>query len=37
MLEDFEEDDEDYISESEYESDNEEIQEESLDEDDELL
>ena len=37
MLEDFEEDDEDYISESEDESDNEESQEESLDEDDELL
>lgn len=35
MLEDFEEDDEDYISESEDESDNEESQEESLDEDDE--
>lgn len=38
MLEDFEEDDEDYISESEDESDNEESNEESLDdEDDELL
>jgi len=37
MLEDFEEDDEDYISESEDESDNEESHEESLDEDDELL
>lgn len=37
MLEDFEEDDEDYISESEDESDNEESYEESLDEDDELL
>nr|CBX19863.1 hypothetical protein [Streptococcus pyogenes] len=37
MLEDFEEDDEDYISESEGESDNEESHEESLDEDDELL
>ncbi|HGD3268070.1 TPA: CD1107 family mobile element protein [Streptococcus agalactiae] len=37
MLEDFEEDDEDYISESEDESDNGESQEESLDEDDELL
>lgn len=37
MLEDFEEDDEDYISESEDESDNEESLEESLDEDDELL
>lgn len=35
MLEDFEEDDEDYISESEDESDNEESHEESLDEDDE--
>ncbi|HES4527614.1 DUF4366 domain-containing protein [Streptococcus agalactiae] len=35
MLEDFEEDDEDYISESEDESDNEETHEESLDEDDE--
>ena len=35
MLEDFEEDDEDYISESEDESDNEESQEKSLDEDDE--
>ena len=35
MLEDFEEDDEDYISESEDESDNEESNEESLDEDDE--
>lgn len=35
MLEDFEEDDEDYISESEDESDNEENHEESLDEDDE--
>ena len=34
MLEDFEEDDEDYISESEDESDNEESHEESLDEDD---
>ena len=37
MLEDFEEDDEDYISESEDESDNEESHEEPLDEDDELL
>ncbi|EPU57579.1 bacteriocin [Streptococcus agalactiae GB00012] len=37
MLEDFEEDDEDYISESEDESDNEESHEESLDEDEELL
>ncbi|QZO76279.1 DUF4366 domain-containing protein [Helcococcus kunzii] len=37
MLEDLEEDDEDYISESEDESDNEESHEESLDEDDELL
>ena len=37
MLEDFEEDDEDYISESEDESDNEESHEESLDEYDELL
>lgn len=37
MLEDFEEDDEDYISESEDEPDNEESHEESLDEDDELL
>ena len=37
MLEDFEEDDEDYISESEDESNNEESHEESLDEDDELL
>ena len=36
MLEDFEEDDEDYVSESEDESDNEESYEESLDEDDEL-
>ena len=35
MLEDFEEDDEDYISESEDESENEESHEESLDEDDE--
>ena len=35
MLEDFEEDDEDYISESEDESDNEESHEEPLDEDDE--
>lgn len=35
MLEDFEEDDEDYISESEDESDNEESHEESIDEDDE--
>jgi len=35
MLEDFEEDDEGYISESEYESDNEESHEESLNEDDE--
>ncbi|MBY5034763.1 DUF4366 domain-containing protein [Streptococcus gallolyticus] len=35
MLEDFEEDDEDYISESEDETDNEESHEESLDEDDE--
>ena len=37
MLEDFEEDDEDYISESEDESDAGETHEESLDEDDELL
>lgn len=37
MLEDFEEDDEDYISESEDESDNEVSNEESLDEDDDLL
>ena len=37
MLEDFEEDDEDYISESEDESDNDESHEKSLDEDDELL
>lgn len=37
MLEDFEEDDEDYVSESEDESDNEESHEEFLDEDDELL
>lgn len=37
MLEDFEEDDEDYISESEDEPDNEESHEESLNEDDELL
>lgn len=37
MLEDFEEDDEDYISESEDEYDNEESHEEPLDEDDELL
>ena len=37
MLDDFEKDDEDYISESEDESDNDESQEESLDEDDELL
>lgn len=37
MLEDFEEDDEDYVSESEDESDNEESHEESLDEYDELL
>ena len=37
MLEDFEEDGEDYISESEDESDNDESHEESLDEDDELL
>lgn len=37
MLEDFEEDDKDYISESEDESDNEESHEESLDEYDELL
>ena len=37
MLEAFEEDDEDYISESEDESDNEESHEEFLDEDDELL
>ena len=37
MLEDFEEDDEDYISESEDESDNEESHEESLDEDDDEL
>ncbi|HHJ7288235.1 TPA: CD1107 family mobile element protein, partial [Streptococcus pyogenes] len=36
MLEDFEEDDEDYISESEDESDDDETHEESLDEDDEL-
>ena len=36
MLEDFEEDDEDYISESE-DDDDDEIHEESLDEDDELL
>ena len=35
MLEDFEEDDEDYISESEDESDDDESHEESLDEDDE--
>ena len=35
MLEDFEEDDEDYISESEDESENEESHDESLDEDDE--
>ncbi|HEO4890769.1 TPA: DUF4366 domain-containing protein [Streptococcus agalactiae] len=35
MLEDFEEDDEDYISESEDESDNEESHEASIDEDDE--
>ena len=35
MLEDFEEGDKDYISESEDESDNEESNEESLDEDDE--
>lgn len=35
MLEDFEEDDEDYVSESEDESDNDETHEESLDEDDE--
>ena len=37
MLEDFEEDGEDYISESEDESYNDETHEESLDEDDELL
>ena len=37
MLEDFEEDDEDYSIESEDESDNEESHEDSLDEDDELL
>lgn len=37
MLEDFEEDDEDYISESEDESDNEESHEESLDDDDNEL
>ncbi|HAP5266361.1 TPA: DUF4366 domain-containing protein [Enterococcus faecalis] len=37
MLEDFEEEDEDYISESEDDSENEESHEESLDEDDELL
>ena len=37
MLEDFEEDDEDYISGSEDESDNEESHEKLLDEDDELL
>ncbi|MBU5669278.1 DUF4366 domain-containing protein [Peptoniphilus sp. MSJ-1] len=37
IMEGFEEDDEDYISESEDESDNEESHEESLDEDDELL
>lgn len=37
MLEDFEEDDEDYISESEDESDNEESNEESLDDDDDEL
>ena len=37
MLEDFEEDDEDYISESEDEFDDDETHEESLDEDDELL
>ncbi|HEO6487577.1 TPA: DUF4366 domain-containing protein [Streptococcus agalactiae] len=37
MLEDFEEDDEDYISESEDDSENEESHEDSLDEDDELL
>ncbi len=37
MLEDFEEDDEDYISESEDDSENEESHEESLDEYDELL
>ena len=37
MLEDFEEDDEDYISESEDESDNEESHEESLDDDDDEL
>ncbi|HFD5357290.1 TPA: bacteriocin, partial [Streptococcus pyogenes] len=36
MLEDFEEDDEDYISESE-DDDDDETHEESLDEDDELL
>ena len=37
MLEDFEEDDKDYISESEDESDNEESNEESLDDDDDEL
>lgn len=37
MLEDFEEDDEDYISESEDESDNDESHEESLDDDDDEL
>ena len=37
MLEDFEEDDEDYISESEDESDNEESNEKSLDDDDDEL
>lgn len=37
MLEDFEEDDEDYISESEDESDNDKSYKESLDEEDELL
>lgn len=37
MLEDFEEEDEDYISESEDESDNEESNEESLDDDDDEL
>lgn len=37
ILEDFEEDDEDYISESEDESDNEESNEESLDDDDDEL
>lgn len=37
MLEDFEEDEEDYISESEDESDNDKSHEESLDEEDELL